>query len=263
MHHDTSKDHQKKKKLKLTRKSTRKMLGKWSRMNSENAEEDEVCEKIVLSKPQKLMGIRLSEAFSMDPSLDGIQIPSFFRIALDFIEEHGLAVEGIYRLSPPKNRLDELERRVNCIEPMIFADVHDATGIIKRFLRQIPEPIVPPEFELIAESCDCGLSTANHLTPQLYCQCGAVQTMRQSLNCMEPEKRTLFVYVFLHAQNVMRMEKENKMGLAALGLLLQTILEMSRKLVCFTIHAIRPIFDDPSCPPDSNFLIDNTVKIKK
>lgn len=82
---------------------------------------------------KRVLGLPLTESVSADPSLDGIPLPSFFRYAIDFVEENGLCTEGIYRLSPPKSRLDELERRANCGEKMIFADAHDAAGLIKRF----------------------------------------------------------------------------------------------------------------------------------
>lgn len=210
---------------------------------------------------KRVLGLPLTESVSADPSLDGIPLPSFFRYAIDFVEENGLCTEGIYRLSPPKSRLDELERRANCGEKMIFADAHDAAGLIKRFLRQIPEPVVPIEFDSIAESCNCGLATTTQLTPKLVCSCGASRRMRDELNRLTVERKTLFVFVFLHAQHVMGQEKENKMGLQALGLLLQTILEMSRKMVCFSAHAIRPFDGIPV--QGACYLVDEDVKIIK
>uniref|UniRef100_A0A8R1DWP8 Rho-GAP domain-containing protein n=1 Tax=Caenorhabditis japonica TaxID=281687 RepID=A0A8R1DWP8_CAEJA len=83
--------------------------------------------------------------------------------------------------------------------------------------------------------------------------------MRQALNTVAVENKTLFVYFFLHAQHVMTHEKENKMGLQALGLLLQTILEMSRKMVCFCAHAIRPC--DGIAAQGACYLVDEDTRI--
>lgn len=55
----------------------------------------------------------------------------------------------------------------------------------------------------------------------------------EEIYCLKLPKIQIFI-------NDLFQEKENKMGLQALGLLLQTILEMSRKMVCFSAHAIRP-----------------------
>ncbi|EFP08652.1 CRE-RLBP-1 protein [Caenorhabditis remanei] len=232
----------KKKGLKLTRKSTRKIIGKWRKLSAEEGDFSmtESIEIDDVATVKRVLGLQLKESVTVDPSLDGIPLPSFFRYALDFVEENGLCTEGIYRLSPPKSRLDELERRANCGEPMVFNEPHEAAGLIKRFLRQIPETVVPPELDAIADSCECGLASTHQLTPKLICTCGAVRHMRDALNKLAIERRTLFIYVFLHAQHVMAQEKKNKMGLQALGLLLQTVLEMSRRMVCFSAHAIRP-----------------------
>jgi hypothetical protein len=84
-------------------------------------------------------------------------------------------VEGIYRVSSPKSRLDELEMLANSDrqDEIIFQvlchlsfdlshtvrfhmskDAHEAAGLLKRFLRQLPEHILTPElhnqFELVA-----------------------------------------------------------------------------------------------------------------
>lgn len=66
----------------------------------------------------------------------------------------GLKVEGIFRISAPKSRLDELETIVNSGKSFYLTDVHDATGLLKRFLRQLPEHILTEKmrdtFEQIA-----------------------------------------------------------------------------------------------------------------
>ncbi|EGT42301.1 hypothetical protein CAEBREN_12608 [Caenorhabditis brenneri] len=256
----------KKKGLKLTRKSTRKIIGKWRKLSSEDINtlsmtSESIDIDDISTFPKQVLGLSLADSVLADPSLDGIPLPSFFRYSLDFVEENGLATEGIYRVAPPKSRLDELERRANCGEKLVFADPHDAAGLIKRFLRQIPESVVPPEFDSIAESCSCGLATTSQLTPKLGCTCGAARQMRDELNKLTVERKTLFVYVFLHAQHVMGQEKENKMGLQALGLLLQTVLEMSRKMVCFSAHAIRPC--DGIAVPGACYLVDEDTRIIK
>lgn len=68
----------------------------------------------------------------------------------------GLCVEGIHRISAPKANLDKLEKAVNSRCSIELEDIHDASGLLKRFLRQLPEHVLTnekrPVFEKIASS---------------------------------------------------------------------------------------------------------------
>ncbi|RCN53040.1 hypothetical protein ANCCAN_00589 [Ancylostoma caninum] len=59
--------------------------------------------------------------------------------------------------------------------------------------------------------------------------------MKEKLRRVGRAQYHLLGYMFLHVQNVIKMESENKMGIHALGLLFQTVLDISRQLVCYMI----------------------------
>lgn len=66
-----------------------------------------------------------------------------------------MEVEGIYRVSPPKSRLDELEIAINTggiTKSIKFLDSHEAAGLLKRFLRQLPNHILLAELRSKFES---------------------------------------------------------------------------------------------------------------
>lgn len=48
---------------------------------------------------QAVIGVTLEIALERNPSHDGVPLPAFVRYLIDFIEEYGLAVEGIYRVN--------------------------------------------------------------------------------------------------------------------------------------------------------------------
>lgn len=57
-------------------------------------------------------------------------------------------------MSPNKSRLDELEALVNSGERNRipnFADAHEAAGLLKRFLRQLPQHILTPSLRPLFE----------------------------------------------------------------------------------------------------------------
>ncbi|KAJ1368130.1 hypothetical protein KIN20_029200 [Parelaphostrongylus tenuis] len=213
----------------VSRKSSRKTLGKWKKLdNMDNS--DKIIERPreeIVALPGQVFGVPLETAIDVDPSLDGIPIPAFFRHSIDYVEAHGIVQEGIYRVSSPKSRLDELERKANERLSLDFCDGHEAAGLIKRFLRQLPLPLLSCDFEMLVKSCFCDWRGV--------CQCAVLTAMKEMLREIGRPQFYLLGYMVLHVQNVIKMESKNKMGIHALALLFQTIMDMSRQLVCYLI----------------------------
>ncbi|VDN37571.1 unnamed protein product [Dibothriocephalus latus] len=71
---------------------------------------------LFFSKTQAVFGVPLETAIERSPSHDGVYLPAFFRQCVDFIEEYGLATEGIYRVpgvnSQVKAIIDALNRGI-------------------------------------------------------------------------------------------------------------------------------------------------------
>ncbi|KAL6729496.1 hypothetical protein Aduo_000545 [Ancylostoma duodenale] len=211
----------------VSRKSTRKMLGKWKKLDDTTEKSDKESSPREIETLRQVLGVQLETAVEVDPSLDGVPLPAFFRNAIDYVETHGLTLEGIYRVSSPKSRLDELEKKANEGAPLNFVEGHEAAGLIKRFLRQLPEPLLSSEFEMLVKECTCDWRG--------ICQCSVRAKMKEKLRRVGRAQYHLLGYMFLHVQNVIKMESENKMGIHALGLLFQTVLDISRQLVCYLI----------------------------
>ncbi|KHJ89820.1 RhoGAP domain protein [Oesophagostomum dentatum] len=139
----------------VSRKSTKKMLGKWKKLDEAGDKSDKEYMAGENEPLRQVLGVQLETAIEVDPSLDGVPLPAFFRHAIDYVETHGLTLEGIYRVSSPKSRLDELEKKANDGSPLNFVEGHEAAGLIKRFLRQLPEPLLSSDFENLVKNCTC------------------------------------------------------------------------------------------------------------
>uniref|UniRef100_A0A7I4XTG3 Rho-GAP domain-containing protein n=1 Tax=Haemonchus contortus TaxID=6289 RepID=A0A7I4XTG3_HAECO len=210
----------------VSRKSSRKMLGKWKKLDdSEKCEKQDSLRDV--APLRRVLGETLEKAVEVDPSLDGVPVPAFFRHSIDYVESHGLSLEGIYRVSCPKTRLDELERKVNEGTSLNFVEAHEAAGLIKRFLRQLPERLLSSDFESAVKECTCDWRSA--------CKCTTRDKIKKMLRLTKAPQFYVLGYMFLHIRNVIEMRSENKMGLQALGLLFQTVLDISRQLVCYLI----------------------------
>ncbi|ORY40010.1 hypothetical protein BCR35DRAFT_336519 [Leucosporidium creatinivorum] len=81
---------------------------------------------------------------------EGSTIPVFVDKAVEAIEERGLSEVGIYRISGENRVINELKEALNRGgDPgslLANTDVHNVTGLLKLFLREMPEPLIP--FEL-------------------------------------------------------------------------------------------------------------------
>ncbi|XP_069912193.1 rho GTPase-activating protein 12 isoform X6 [Oryctolagus cuniculus] len=73
-------------------------------------------------------------------------VPAFVRLCIDHVEEHGLDVDGIYRVSGNLAVIQKLRFAVNHDEKLDlndskWEDIHVVTGALKMFFRELPEPL--------------------------------------------------------------------------------------------------------------------------
>ncbi|XP_010619623.1 rho GTPase-activating protein 12 isoform X3 [Fukomys damarensis] len=73
-------------------------------------------------------------------------VPKFVRLCIEHVEEHGLDVDGIYRVSGNLAVIQKLRFAVNHDEKLDlndskWEDIHVITGALKMFFRELPEPL--------------------------------------------------------------------------------------------------------------------------
>lgn len=89
-----------------------------------------------------IFGVPLSFTFRNLPAV----LPPFLKNSIEQIDKRGLHVEGLYRVSAKNSDRDkariELETDLNAFNWEI-ADIHLLTGLVKAYLRELPEPLFP------------------------------------------------------------------------------------------------------------------------
>ncbi|XP_034559002.1 rho GTPase-activating protein 12-like isoform X3 [Notolabrus celidotus] len=73
-------------------------------------------------------------------------VPSFVRMSIDHVENNGLCVDGLYRVSGNLAVIQKLRFAVNHDEKVNLADskwedIHVTTGALKMYFRELPEPL--------------------------------------------------------------------------------------------------------------------------
>lgn len=101
-----------------------------------------------LSPPQAprkvVFGVPLEVATKNTRLPDGVELPRIFREGIVHIEENGLEVEGIYRVSGMKSKVEALKESY---EQGRSVDLHEfepeaVASLVKLYLRELPENIL-------------------------------------------------------------------------------------------------------------------------
>ncbi|CAF0728941.1 unnamed protein product [Adineta steineri] len=73
------------------------------------------------------------------------KVPELLSNCCDYLEKNALQTVGLFRVGVSKKRLKELKEQVNLNRSVTFdstTNAHDIAGLIKEFLRELPEPLL-------------------------------------------------------------------------------------------------------------------------
>ncbi|XP_016051805.1 PREDICTED: rho GTPase-activating protein 12 isoform X4 [Miniopterus natalensis] len=141
--HDKEKDHKDPRKLRLSsidpseQKKTKKNLKKFlTRRPTLQA----VREKGYIK--DQVFGANLANLCQRENGT----VPKFVKLCIEYVEEYGLDVDGIYRVSGNLAVIQKLRFAVNHDEKLNlndskWEDIHVITGALKMFFRELPEPL--------------------------------------------------------------------------------------------------------------------------
>ncbi|KAJ8340506.1 hypothetical protein SKAU_G00351390 [Synaphobranchus kaupii] len=93
--------------------------------------------------PHQQFGVALSVL--KERSADNASVPLVMRETTGFLEQHGMKTEGIFRRSANVTLVKNIQHKYNSGETVNFSeqgDIHLAAIILKKFLRELPEPLL-------------------------------------------------------------------------------------------------------------------------
>ncbi|XP_061456538.1 rho GTPase-activating protein 45 isoform X2 [Rhineura floridana] len=166
-------------------------------------------------------------------SSDGV--PFIVKKCIGEIERRAMKTKGIYRVNGVKTRVEKLcqafENGKELVE-LSQASPHDISNVLKLYLRQLPEPIMPfrmynslmglakesmqggPEVKAgksITELVDKGPETEKVVVT-------LVTKLRELLRELPPENLATLKYIVLHLRRIVEVEQDNKMTSGNLGI---------------------------------------------
>jgi hypothetical protein len=90
-----------------------------------------------------------TQLFDLERNENAEAVPGPILRMICHINDHCLEVEGLFRLSGNQNEIDTLRRRIDTGESVEFTpstDPHIVAALLKKYLRDMPEPIIPFDF---------------------------------------------------------------------------------------------------------------------
>ncbi|XP_051156487.1 ralA-binding protein 1 isoform X2 [Leptopilina boulardi] len=183
---------------------------------------------------QPIFGVSLHLAVERSRCHDGVELPLIVRDCIDFVEEHGMSVEGIYKVPGVKSKVQNLKKMYNQRDPVNIGDFEPtvAASLLTLFLRELPEPVL--ETSEIISRFEQAASTKEVAQRE-----SQIAELTQQL----PEcNRVLLAWVILHLDHITMCEKTTKMNAQTIAMTLSPVLQMSHRLLLALLFHCKALF---------------------
>ncbi|KAI8391553.1 Rho GTPase activation protein [Radiomyces spectabilis] len=148
----------------------------------------------------------------------GLRVPAPVYLCFTEIIKRGLKVEGLFRLSGAASEVASLERRFDfpgthskSID-LSKHDIHTITSIVKKYLRQLPVPVIPPLFH------DKFLAVTDYKDEK-----AAVKILAELITELPQAHHHLLFYILILASEMQTYSDLNMMNPEALAVVLAPV----------------------------------------
>ncbi|KAM6997062.1 rho GTPase-activating protein 22 isoform 2-T2 [Tautogolabrus adspersus] len=153
-------------------------------------------------------------------------VPVLVEQCVCFIREHGLEEEGLFRAPGQTNHVRELQDAIDRGEKPVFdstTDVHTVASLLKLYIRELPEPIIP--FSKYTQFLSC----AQLLTKD---KSMGISELGKQVKSLPQVNYNLLTYICRFLDEVQSHSNENKMSVQNLA-------------TVFGPNILRPRVEDP------------------
>uniref|UniRef100_A0A8D2LGJ0 Rho GTPase activating protein 25 n=1 Tax=Varanus komodoensis TaxID=61221 RepID=A0A8D2LGJ0_VARKO len=182
--------------------------------------------RVVGSPLGVVFGQQLVETMVYEQKFGQHQVPILVEKCVEFIRKRGLNEEGIFRLPGQDNLVKQLRDAFDAGERPSFdqeTDVHTVASLLKLYLRELPEPVIP--WTLYEDFLLCG-QLLNADEPKGHRQ------LVQKLALLPRDHHNLLRYICRFLHEIQLSSTTNKMSVENLA-------------TVFGVNLIRPKIEDP------------------
>ncbi|XP_073333879.1 rho GTPase-activating protein 24 isoform X1 [Pagrus major] len=189
-----------------------------------------------------IFGQKLEETVRYERRFGNKLAPMLVEQCVDFIRQWGLREEGLFRLPGQANLVKELQDAFDCGEKPSFdcnTDVHTVASLLKLYLRELPEPVIP--FHKYEEFLACAklLSKDDEM---------GLKELRKLVECLPPVNYNLLKYICRFLDEVQSYSGVNKMSVQNLA-------------TVFGPNILRPKVEDPVAIMEGTVLVQQLMAV--
>uniref|UniRef100_A0A3Q1J012 Rho GTPase-activating protein 24 n=1 Tax=Anabas testudineus TaxID=64144 RepID=A0A3Q1J012_ANATE len=189
-----------------------------------------------------IFGQKLEETVRYERRFGNKLAPMLVEQCVDFIRQWGLQEEGLFRLPGQANLVKELQDAFDCGEKPSFdcnTDVHTVASLLKLYLRELPEPVIP--FNKYEEFLTCAklLSKDDEM---------GKKELRRLVESLPPVNYNLLKYICRFLDEVQSYSGVNKMSVQNLA-------------TVFGPNILRPKVEDPVAIMEGTVLVQQLMAV--
>ncbi|KAJ4940101.1 hypothetical protein JOQ06_026411 [Pogonophryne albipinna] len=189
-----------------------------------------------------IFGQRLEDTVQYEKKFGPRLAPLLVEQCVDFIRERGLDEEGLFRMPGQANLVKELQEAFDCGDKPLFdsnTDVHTVASLLKLYLRELPEPVIP--FSKYEDFLTCAQLLAKDEEE-------GVQELGRQVNTLPLPNYNLLTYICKFLDEVQSHCGENKMGVQNLA-------------TVFGPNILRPKMEDPLTIMEGTSMVQHLMTI--
>uniref|UniRef100_A0A4W5MP38 Rho GTPase activating protein 22 n=1 Tax=Hucho hucho TaxID=62062 RepID=A0A4W5MP38_9TELE len=189
-----------------------------------------------------IFGQHLEDTVQYEKKFGHRLAPLLVEQCVDFIRERGLDEEGLFRMPGQANLVKDLQEAFDCGDKPLFdsnTDVHTVASLLKLYLRELPEPVVP--FSKYEDFLSCAQLLAKDVEE-------GVQELGKQVSNLPPANYNLLKYICMFLDEVQSHANKNKMSVQNLA-------------TVFGPNILRPKMEDPVAIMEGTSLVQSLMTV--